>query len=131
MNYPVGDFLIQIKNAYMAHKKEVTFLSSNKILAVAKILEREGYIGKTKTADSEIKNVKKITIELLYKDRKPAINEVNLVSKPSVHHYINRGHLKKAAQRHGIGIMSTSKGVMTNRDAAKAGVGGELICQIY
>jgi len=128
MNYPTGDFLIRIKNAYAAHKKELSFPYTKAAMAISKILEEEGYIKKVKeTADGAKKN---IVIELKYAGRKPAIQGVNLVSKPSVHEYSDLKKIKRES-RYGITIITTSKGIMTAAKAQKAGVGGELICRVF
>ena len=140
--YRIGDFLIQIKNAYRAHRKEMEYPHSNVVAGIAQILEKEGYVSKLKVKSEKLpvrksqgKKVgserKIITIELKYEGRVPALTDVKLVSKPSVHHYLDKSGLKKGANRHGISILSTSQGIMTGREAHKKGVGGELICQIY
>ena len=127
--YTIGDFLTQIRNAYMAGKKHLSYPYSKSVLSIAKILEKEGYVGKVASSDKEGK--KTISIELKYKEKTPAISEVKIVSKPSVRHYIKRTKLRQAAAAHGMGIISTSRGIMTSKQAQKEGVGGELICQIY
>jgi len=126
--YTVGDFLIQLKNAYMAHKKELTFPYAKIVVALGKILTDEGYV-----RNSEIKELdgrKIVTVELLYKNKRPALREIKLVSKPSVHKYVTKTNIKKTAGNFGISVVSTSKGVMTGKEALKAGVGGELLCEI-
>ncbi len=128
--YTTGDFLIKIKNAYMSGKKQVEYSRSNVVLSIAKILEKEGYVGKvTEKKDKDGRST--ILIELKYQNRLPAISEIRLVSRPSIHRYIGKSGLLRAAEKHGIGILSTSHGMMTNKQAKKDGVGGELICQIY
>jgi len=128
--YTTGDFLIKIKNAYMTGKRNVEYSHSNVVLAIAKILEKEGYVGKV-SENKEKEGRKAINIELKYQGRLPAISEIKLVSRPSIHRYIGKANLRRAAASHGIGIVSTSHGIMTNKQAQKEGVGGELICQIY
>ena len=150
--YRIGDFLIQIKNAYRAHRKEMEYPHSNVVAGIAQILEKEGFIKSLKVSakggsapggKSEKLPVRKsqgkkvgserkiITIELKYEGRVPALTDVKLVSRPSVHHYLDKSGLKKGANRHGISILSTSQGIMTGREARKKGVGGEFICQVY
>ncbi len=138
--YRIGDFLIQIKNAYRAHHKEMEYPHSNVVAGIAQILEKEGYIGKisnfqfpisNEKGSKEKKGRKMIRIELKYEGRVPALTDVKLVSRPSVHHYLDKSGLKKGGSRHGISILSTSQGIMTGREAQKKGVGGELICQIF
>jgi small subunit ribosomal protein S8 len=130
--YTIGDFLIRVQNAYMAGMKKLEYPHSNVVLSISKILEKEGYLKAIKSEKSKIKNGRdSIMIELLYKDKLPAISEVKLVSKPSVHRYFSKIKLKRAVARHGIGILSTSRGIMTTKQAQKEGVGGELICKIF
>ena len=152
--YTIGDFLIQIKNGYMGRKKEITTPYSKAVLSIGEILAKEGYIkkvstrggsasgGKSESARNASASVaggkfkvgserKVLVVELLYKDRSPAINGIKLVSKPSVHHYFGSKQIKKRMPKHGIGIFSTNRGIMTSRDAQKNNVGGELICQIF
>ena len=127
--YTIGDFLIQVKNAYQANKKQMDYPFSNAVLSIGKILEAEGYVGKVAAKESDGK--KAISINLKYENKLPAISQVKLVSKPSVRRYINKSKLGRASEKHGIAILSTSKGMMTANRAKKDGVGGELICQIY
>lgn len=131
--YTIGDFLIQIKNAYMANKKTVEYPYAKAVFSIAKILEKEGCVGKVKIKDQKSKSGsqrKIIDLELKYENKVPAISEIKLISKPSVHHYIGKTKISKSLLRNSIGIISTSKGIMTGRQAQKEGVGGELICQI-
>ncbi|HVZ67145.1 MAG TPA: 30S ribosomal protein S8 [Patescibacteria group bacterium] len=123
--YTVGDFLIRIQNAYMAGKKQVEYPNSKMVVSIGKILEKEGYVKGSKAQAG------KLVIELLYKNKLPAISSIKLVSKPSIRHYINKDSVKTAVERHGVGILSTSRGVMSTKQAQKEGVGGELICKIY
>lgn len=126
--YTIGDFLIQLKNAYMAHKKEVVYPYAKIIVAIAKILADEGYL--KKSGITEENGRKMIRVELLYKNKRPAMRDVKLVSKPSVHRYVTKVNIKKIVGNFGINVISTSKGVMTGKEALKAGVGGELLCEI-
>ena len=132
--YRIGDFLIQIKNAYGAGKKEIEYPHSKVAESIGKILVKEGYIKSSKVKNQKSKEGverKGLVIELKYEGRVGAINDVKLVSKPSVHHYIAKNRLGRAVSSHGMAIISTSDGFMTNREAIKKGVGGELICQIF
>lgn len=126
--YTIGDFLIQIKNGYMASRKELMLPYSKISLSIANILTSEGYIKKASV--SEIEGRKHIQVELLYKNRRPAMRGVKLVSKPSVHRYVTKNSIKRLGRNFGITVLSTSKGVMTGKEAFKEGVGGELLCEI-
>ncbi len=123
--YTTGDFLIQLKNAYMAKRGLLEVNSSKSIASIAKILEKEGFVKKATVKDG------KVILELKYDNRIPAITELKLISKPSVRRYKDRHQLVRAVPRHAMGIISTSKGIMTIKQAQKEGVGGELICQLY
>ncbi|MGE5041529.1 MAG: 30S ribosomal protein S8 [Candidatus Levyibacteriota bacterium] len=126
--YTIGDFLIQLKNAYMASKKEVVFPYAKIVVALGKILTEEGYVKKTEVVEQDGR--KMVSVQLLYKNKRPAVRDVKLVSKPSVHRYVTKTNIKKIAGNFGISVVSTSKGVMTGKEALKAGVGGELLCEI-
>lgn len=126
--YTIGDFLIQLKNAYMAHKKEVVLPYAKIIVSIGDILAKEGYVKKTSV--SEVDGRKMVTVELLYKNKRPAMKDVKLVSKPSMHKYVTKTNIKRIAGNFGISVLSTSHGVMTGKEALKQGVGGELLCEI-
>ncbi|MBP6913514.1 MAG: 30S ribosomal protein S8 [Candidatus Levybacteria bacterium] len=126
--YTIGDFLIQIKNGYMARKKQLVVPYAKIVLSMGEILAKEGYI---KTAEVTDNNGRKmITIQLLYKNKRPALKDVKLVSKPSLHRYVTKSRIKRFAGNFGISVVSTSRGVMTGKEALQQGVGGELLCEI-
>jgi small subunit ribosomal protein S8 len=122
----VADFLIQLKNASRAYKKAIEYPYSNAVHSIAKILEREGFVSKVsgKAGGQFVK------IDLKYDKNLPSISEIKLISKPSAHYYIGKNKMPRAVDKNAIGIISTSKGIMTTIDAQKQGIGGELICQI-
>ncbi len=125
--YTKGDFLIRIKNAYMANKKEVELSYSKENFAIGKILEQEGFI---KKIIEEKKGSKKfLQAVLLYKNRKPSLISVKIISKPSVHIYKNKSKINLLS--YGVTIVSTSHGIMSGKEARAKGFGGEVICQIY
>ena len=126
--YVIGDFLIQLKNATRAFKKTMEYPYSNAVFSIAKILEKEGFINKISKQNEN--NRKVLEIDIKYNKNIPAISEIKLISKPSVHYYLGKNKMARA-ERNSIGIVSTNKGIMTTRDAQKLGVGGELICQVY
>lgn len=127
--YTIGDFLIQLKNAYMAGKPTISFPYSKAVLAIAKVLKEEGYIQNVKSKTEDEK--KSIEIELLYKGRKPVVHDIRLVSKPSVRRYVAKNRIPRTEGGFGIAILSTSSGIMTGKKARKEKIGGEIICQIY
>ena len=129
MNYSIGDFIIRVKNAYMARKKELKTPYSGVLYSIAKILKEEGYIKNVTKVEKE--KDKTLKLELLYKDRKPVFSNAVIISKPSVHIYAGKSEIPKSRGGYGITIISTSRGIMTDKKARKENVGGEIICQIY
>lgn len=123
--YTIGDFLIRIKNAYMAHNKEIVFPYSRVCESIGKILVEEGYIKNIKETTQDEK--KQLVVTLLYHGKDGALSDLKLVSRPSVHHYVSRGELKKKNKKFGTFVISTNKGIMTGEKAIKEGSGGELL----
>jgi small subunit ribosomal protein S8 len=125
---PISDMLTRIKNAYMARKAEVVLPSSKIKMAIAKILKENNYIAEF----SESGDVKKeMKLKLSYKNRQPAMQEAKRISKPGRRIYSGADELPKVLSGYGISILSTSRGIMTNREARKQKIGGEVICEIY
>lgn len=129
MNYLVADFIIRIKNASAAHRKEVVMPHANMLKAIAKVLVHEGFLANVK--DSEVDGKKVLLCEVRYVKRKPVVTEVEIISKPSLRIYSDakslHGHIRKNAL---TTVISTSQGVMTGKDALKKSVGGELLFKI-
>ena len=130
MNYLVSDFILRIKNAYLARRKEVVMPYSNINKEIGKLLVKLGYITSVKeTTDGKKKS---LFVTLRYVRRKPVLTDVTIVSKPSLRVYMDKKHLAKAMRRDAMrSIVSTSSGVMTGEDAQKKGVGGELLFKIW
>lgn len=128
MEYRVGDFIIQVKNAYMARRRTVTSPYSNIVLAIAKTLVKSGYLSDAKKTEIDGKNY--ITVELRYERRKAVVHDVSLVSKPSLRVYVGSQEIQVKGQAV-TSIVSTSQGVMTGTQAYKKGVGGELLFRIW
>ncbi len=128
MTYPVASFLIEVKNAYMANKNEVNFPYSKIVLSIGKVLKDEGYIKDIKEAKVEGKQV--VTVALLYRKNEAALQDVKIISKPSVHKYVDKAKAKKSATKFDMAILSTNQGIMSNRKATKLGIGGELLARV-
>ncbi|SFU78918.1 SSU ribosomal protein S8P [Nitrosomonas eutropha] len=126
MTDPVADMLTRIRNAQAAEKKEVKIPSSNLKKAILKILKDEGYIESYQEVISDRKLY--IDIYLKYFNGGPVISTLTRISKPGLRRYSSRNNLPKVMHGLGIAIVSTSKGVMTERSARAGGVGGELLC---
>ena len=129
MQYHVGDFILRIKNAYQARKREVQMPYSNINKAVAKLLVKEGYIAQVE--ETEIDGKRMLVATLRYENRKAAINEVRLISKPSIRVYVDTQALHADKDTSMTAIISTSSGIMTAKEAMKKGVGGELLFKVW
>lgn len=128
MQDPLADMLTRIRNAQMAEKTVVSMPSSKLKAAVAKVLKDEGYIADFQIS-SEVKP--QLSIELKYFEGKPAIEEVKRISRPGLRQYKSVEQLPKVRGGLGVSIVSTNKGVMTDRAARAAGVGGEVLCTVF
>jgi small subunit ribosomal protein S8 len=130
MTDPIADMLTRIRNANTAMHDDVSMPSSKIKEALAQVLHREGYIlgfhinengGPTKT----------LTIDMKYVDRKRVINGVKRVSTPGLRVYTKAGEIPRVLGGLGVAVVSTSKGLMTDRDARKERVGGEVVCYVW
>ncbi|EXJ10315.1 MULTISPECIES: 30S ribosomal protein S8 [Nitrincola] len=128
MQDTLADMFTRIRNGNMAEKSAVSMPSSKQKVAVAKVLKDEGYIADFKV-EGDVKPV--LSIELKYFEGKPVIEQIKRVSRPSLRIYRHVSKLPKVSDGLGIAIISTSKGVMTDRAAREAGVGGEVICTVF
>ncbi len=129
MQDPIADMLTRIRNAQMAGKPDVDMPGSKLKVAVAKVLKDEGYIAEFAAAEQEGKP--RLSIELKYYQGKPVIAEIDRISRPSLRRYVNKDELPSVRNGLGVAIVSTSKGVMTERAAHAAGVGGEVLCTVF
>lgn len=128
MQDTLADMFTRIRNAQMATKEAVTMPSSKLKVEVARVLKEEGYIGEFAVAEG----VKpQLSVTLRYFEGKPVIEHIQRVSKPSLRIYKGKGELPKVSDGLGVAIVSTSNGVMTDRAARSAGVGGEVICTVF
>ncbi len=127
MQDTVADMLTRVRNAQRANKQTVAMPSSKLKLAVAKVLMDEGYIVSA-DVDAEVKPT--LTIGLKYFEGKPVIEEIKRVSRPGLRIYKGKNDLPRVKQGLGILIVSTNKGIMTDRAARAAGVGGEVLALV-
>ncbi|GAA0202000.1 30S ribosomal protein S8 [Kangiella japonica] len=127
MQDPIADMLTRIRNGQSAAKKTVTIPASNIKKAIADVLVKEGFI-KSYSVEEGKKPV--MTVELKYYQGRPVIDELKRVSRPGLRIYKKVDELPKVIGGLGIAVVSTSKGVMTDRAARKAGFGGEIICTV-
>ena len=127
---PIGDMIVRIKNAQMRSHKSVQLPSSNFKAKIAEVLKTEGYIIDY-SIDSGEKNKNSLKINLKYNSGNPVINSIERISKPGRRIFSSAESLPKVNNGLGIAIISTPKGVMTDIDARKQKVGGEIICKVF
>ena len=126
---PIGDMLARIKNSQMRSQKKVEMPSSKFKTKIADVLKNEGYIVNYKVQNMEGKD--NLLIDLKYNSGNPVINSIQRVSKPGRRIFSSAESLPKVSNGLGIAIISTPKGVMTDQDARKNQVGGEIICKVF
>ncbi|KKS65504.1 MAG: 30S ribosomal protein S8 [Parcubacteria group bacterium GW2011_GWA1_42_7] len=126
---PISDFINRIKNAQKAghEKMEVSF--SNMKFELAKILNQENLIGQVERKGAKSKE--RLEIGLRYEEGAPAIQEVRRISKPGQRIYRSNDKIRPVKQGYGLAIISTSRGLMTDKNARKQKIGGEILCEIW
>jgi len=128
MSDPIADMLTRIRNGQMAGHASVVMPSSKLKAAVAKLLADEGFVSTFSINENEGKA--ELSVDLKYFDGKPVIEMIKRVSRPGLRVYKNKDELPKVIGGLGVAVISTSKGIMTDRDARQAGIGGEVICYV-
>jgi small subunit ribosomal protein S8 len=128
---PIADYLTRIRNAQMASHRIVEIPASNLKKRITEILYTQGYILKYKFEDDSKQGVIKIALKYDPQTRIPAIESLERVSRPGLRTYSKPNEFKKVKNGLGISIISTSKGVMTDKEAKAQNVGGEVLCNIY
>tara|TARA_B100000963_G_scaffold280570_1_gene249018 strand:+ start:2947 stop:3342 length:396 start_codon:yes stop_codon:yes gene_type:complete len=126
---PIGDMIARVKNAQSRNHKMVELPSSNFKVKIAEILKNEGFVKDFKVKSEKNKNL--LSLELKYHSGNPVINTFERVSKPGRRIFSSADGLPKINNGLGIAIISTPKGVMTDLDARKQHVGGEIICKVF
>jgi small subunit ribosomal protein S8 len=126
MTDPIADMLTRIRNGHAAEKTRVTMPSSKLKVSIAQVLKDEGYITDFRAAETEGKN--ELSIELKYFDGKPVIERLQRISKPGLRIYKSKDELPRVMGGLGVAIISTSRGIMSDRAARAAGQGGEVLC---
>lgn len=129
MSDPIADLLTRIRNAQMAGKPTVNCPSSTIKQSILNVLKDEGYIEGYTLSDDVVKP--EIQIKLKYFNGKPVIEELNRISSPGLRQYKASDELPSVRAGLGIAVISTNKGVMTDRAARAAGVGGEVLCTVF
>jgi small subunit ribosomal protein S8 len=130
VNDPVGDMLTRLRNASRAHHDKTVLPASKLKVEVLKVLKDEGFIAEYTVHERAPQN--EVSVQLKYgHDRQPAITGIKRVSKPGLRRYVPVRDIPRVLGGLGIAILSTSRGVMSDGEARKQGVGGELICTVY
>lgn len=129
MQDPISDMLTRIRNAQARAKREVAMPASNNKQAIAEVLKDEGYVGAWRVEGEGHR--KQLIVELKYYRGKPVIERMRRVSRPGLRVYRSKDALPAVVGGLGIAIISTSKGLMTDREARVQGIGGEVVCSVY
>lgn len=128
---PIADFLTRIRNAQMAGHRVVDIPASNLKKRMTEILYKQGYILKYKFEDDSKQGLIKIALKYNTDTKQPAIQSLERVSRPGLRQYAKPADIRRVKNGLGVAILSTSKGVMTDKEARAQNVGGEVLCYIY
>ena len=128
MTDPIADMLTRLRNAAAVRKQEVVLPMSRVKFEIAKILEKEGYLAGVETTDAHHGQLK---LKMRYTEDGSVIRNVQRISKPGRRVYAAKSDLPRVLNDQGIAVISTSSGLMTNKEARKRGLGGEIVCEIY
>jgi small subunit ribosomal protein S8 len=132
MTDPIADLLTRIRNAIMAGHKVVEAPASNLKKEIARILFEKGYILSYKVVEGDTpQGVLKIALKYNPKTKRPAIKEIQRISRPGLRQYTGSDEIPRVLNGLGIAIISTSRGLMTDKEAKKENVGGEVLCYVY
>jgi small subunit ribosomal protein S8 len=127
---PISDMLTRIRNAFTAAKESVDIPHSKMKAEIARLLKREGYILDYSTEADGVK--KTLRVFLKYgQDQEPVIRGIRRISKPSLRRYVSSGDIPRVLGGLGVAILSTSTGLLTDREARKQQVGGEVLCYVW
>ncbi len=129
MTDPIADMLTRMRNALTVRKEKVEIPASNMKKAIAEILLKEGYVSAVEYVENGYEGL--IVITLKYAGGKSVIGGLQRVSKPGLRTYSGAKNMPKVLEGYGIAIVSTSKGIMTDREAKAQNVGGEVLCYVY
>lgn len=130
-NDTISDMLTRIRNAALARHQRVEIPSTKMTRSIARVLKTEGFIADYIDSGDGIQRKLVITLKYKGKNRQPIIRNLTRVSKPGLRVYSNRKELPRVLGGIGIAIISTSSGIMTDRDARRQGIGGEVLCYVW
>ncbi len=128
---PISDYLTRVRNAIMARKRVVEIPSSNIKKEITRILMEKGYILNYKVEDSSVQGTIKIALKYHPVTKIPAIKKLQRASSPGLRQYAGAGELPRVLNGLGVAIISTSRGLMTDKEARVQNVGGEVLCHVY
>lgn len=130
-NDTISDMLTRIRNANLARHQTVDIPSTRMTRSIAKVLQEEGFIEGHQQVEEGVKRRLVVTLKYRGKSRDPIIKNLKRVSRPGLRVYSNRKELPRVLGGIGIAIISTSSGIMTDRDARQQGIGGEVLCYVW
>ena len=128
MTDPIADMLTRLRNAAMVRKHDVVLPPSRMKFEIAKILAKEGYVTSVEKTDDHHGQLK---FKVRFDENGPVLRDIKRVSKPGLRVYATKTELPRVLNGQGFAIVSTSAGLMTNREARKRGLGGEVVCEVY
>jgi small subunit ribosomal protein S8 len=131
MTDPIADYLTRVRNAIKAKHRIVEIPASNLKKEITKVLHDKGYIQNYKFDDNAVQGTIKIALKYNPQDKQSAIVKLERISKPGLRKYVNAEELPRVLNGLGIAILSTSKGVITDKEARQYNVGGEVLCYVY
>lgn len=127
---PIADYLTRVRNAVLARHRVVEIPASNIKKAITKILFDKGYILNYKFEDEGVQGTIKIALKYHPVTKQPAINKLERASRPGLRRYANASNLPRVLNGLGVAVLSTSQGVMTDKEARKLNIGGEVLCYV-
>lgn len=130
-NDTIADMLTRIRNSCMAQHSTTKIPATKMTRNIAKVLKEEGFIGEFEVTGEGIKQYLVISLKYKGKNRQPIIRHIQRISKPGLRVYKNRKELPKVLGGIGIAIISTSSGIMTDKEARRRGIGGEVLCYVW
>ena len=128
---PIADYLTRIRNAVMAKHRIVEIPASNIKVDITRILKDQGYILNYKFEEDDKQGKIKIALKYHPETKTPAIKEIQRISRPGLRKYSGKDKIPRILNGLGVAILSTSKGVMTDKEARSQGIGGEILCYVY
>lgn len=133
VNYIVSDMITRLRNGIRVKKTSVSILSTNLTQSIASILKREGFIESIESPEPALPGYKTLNLVLKYHGKRmiPAFSNLKCISRPGVRFYANSREIPQVLGGLGITILSTSKGILTDKEARQMGIGGEILCSIW